>query len=1199
MKSSSGVSSTTSNEQETTTLRPVTTTSAAASGNDTSTESGNDESDGEEEDEDGDQVNTNNGNSTNLMNSSDGSEDEDEEEETSTGQDQLTTTTTAATPNQTGVMGTTATLATTTTTTTASGQPQQVSTSRQQQTSLPTTTQQPTSMTTIDIERLPKGSSAMMNNMRGISPVQSTTPANMLSSTTTSGGDIARIQMDVGSGGSMDSNSDNSANVIMIPIGGGNRRPTTAEEEMAITMPMDALMKMMNQVVQDNREREQIGGTSPGMSMIQITNETPLTTTTLPATTSQPPTTPVNQDGQEFKTDGPNGSSMLPATTTKSSQFMPIAEGGRSTPGDNSQDQTFTSTSATPRRKLPQPPPPTPRAGIRQQQQQPMQMQTNFVENPPINPNQMPTSSMTGDSQQPNDKMMNNMMLSLENEREVSQIGDDAMMSGGREPKIELINLDLMPIQRIMGGNRSSLMDQTAANRNFERERLTQQMQQQQQQQMQQGPMFSNDNTTRIISSSQPNQPMEQVVIAEVEPGMRLRPPTGGSSFVMGNQQQQQQQSSRANSPIIMSDMMNNKNQANTVYMIMMNSPQTTSTTTTGGGVDQTSGGPMTKTSGLNDVTGSQLPMTTMMMRKDQSRTTNQPTTTKTTATNMLDRTFMSPSGSQTTSKQQQMMMRTTQAAFMPSSSPTTSGGSSFMPSTKNAPTTTSTAKQQQQQQQQKQMMMIQMSRQTTLPISTTTTTTTPATITTTTVSSTSIAPISDVDSENRRQTGKPTGDIDGSVMKTKQQQHSSKTFSPTGTTATATSDMDQKQSTTTAAAATASTSQSDQLAQTTTRASTARDDSVTMTPTTTITTTTTAANVKQSSIGPEENDRAKLQRLQVQPMTNNNGDRRQQQVTKTSGKTGKSSNMTQSSFIPTKLRNNFSKPTVPDQNLNGKLTQQMDQTTQSTLTGAAIRQFGGANRMSVLGNQPVPFGRPAAMTMQPASSRQGGPNSRVLELPTFEYGPSIAVRRPDEPLANGQIPNCTLTGKNFCVLTKDYPMNEVRQAVERSFRSVRIMYEELQTVSDQELHKDDFNATNNQAASGKFACQTQVEMMRPGWAKDEITKEWMLVVNTDVFPQRVRTESCAQPNTPCEFIAPFYDSTCQQRYSLHRMIAIDPHDPSRSPQVAVFKFPAGCVCRVHPIRKTTIASMTSVTTPIPTTVVTSSTNRSVSRRRR
>ncbi|KAG9509910.1 hypothetical protein GZH46_01560, partial [Fragariocoptes setiger] len=365
--------------------------------------------------------------------------------------------------------------------------------------------------------------------------------------------------------------------------------------------------------------------------------------------------------------------------------------------------------------------------------------------------------------------------------------------------------------------------------------------------------------------------------------------------------------------------------------------------------------------------------------------------------------------------------------------------------------------------------------------------------------------------------------------------------------------------------------------------------------------------------------------------------------------------------FIPSKLRSDF-KIAIngSERTLSGQLQSGTKQGVKTAMSSAAIRQFGGANRMSVMSNQPVAFGRPAAMMVlaaAPASSvsqvlssersrikkandasasmdsniivsqpkfdkatttgsnrvttlttaqqtgfrflsapgstratssessdtqtsarisvepattttsssivaNQNLSNDRArVILPTFEYGAPVAVRRPDAPLSSGQMPNCTLTGKNFCVLTKDYPMNEVRQAVERSFRSVRIMYEELHTVSDQELHKDDIaNATNNQAARGKFACQTQVDEMRPGWVKDEITKEWMLVVNTDVFPQRVRTESCSQPNTPCEFISPFYDSTCQQRYSLHRMIALDPHDPSRSPTLVAFKFPAGCV---------------------------------------
>jgi hypothetical protein len=248
----------------------------------------------------------------------------------------------------------------------------------------------------------------------------------------------------------------------------------------------------------------------------------------------------------------------------------------------------------------------------------------------------------------------------------------------------------------------------------------------------------------------------------------------------------------------------------------------------------------------------------------------------------------------------------------------------------------------------------------------------------------------------------------------------------------------------------------------------------------------------------------------------------------------------------------------------------------QSAQSMSAIRQFGGANRMSALKNAPVPFGRPATMMMAPPAG--GAAKSAKLlaggrqQQPSVEYGPAIAVRRPDEPLANGQMPNCTLTGKNFCVITKDYPMNEVRQAVERSFRSVRLMYEELQTVSDQDLNRheseqasgtDNNNGNNTQlltSGHGKFACQTKVEMLRPGWARDEISKEWLVVVNTDVFPQRVRTESCAQPMAPCDFVAPFYDSHCQQRYSLHRFIAVDPQQPSRVTTV-LMRFKAGCNC--------------------------------------
>lgn len=169
-------------------------------------------------------------------------------------------------------------------------------------------------------------------------------------------------------------------------------------------------------------------------------------------------------------------------------------------------------------------------------------------------------------------------------------------------------------------------------------------------------------------------------------------------------------------------------------------------------------------------------------------------------------------------------------------------------------------------------------------------------------------------------------------------------------------------------------------------------------------------------------------------------------------------------------------------------------------------------------------------------------------------------MARPDKPLADGKMPNCTLLGTNFCIITNDYPMGDVDSAVSRNYDRVRLMYEELHTVGDDQI-------LNESDKPGKFACESQQEWLRPGWAKDEITKEWMLVVNTHLFPQRIRVETCRNPKQACSFVAPFYESSCEQRYSLHRLIALDPHDAAKSPVVALFKFPAGCACRVNPVK--------------------------------
>ncbi|KAL1420543.1 hypothetical protein MTO96_000515 [Rhipicephalus appendiculatus] len=186
----------------------------------------------------------------------------------------------------------------------------------------------------------------------------------------------------------------------------------------------------------------------------------------------------------------------------------------------------------------------------------------------------------------------------------------------------------------------------------------------------------------------------------------------------------------------------------------------------------------------------------------------------------------------------------------------------------------------------------------------------------------------------------------------------------------------------------------------------------------------------------------------------------------------------------------------------------------------------------------------------------------RELAIPLSPpTGPPVVVPRPDRPGPDGGFPPCKVQGENFCVLTNDYPSDYVGKMVERDLKKIKIMYEELQTVGDPELFPNHLGTSS--AARGAFACETDAKTMRPGWAKDAISGEWMLVINTDAFPQKVRTESCRKPDEPCSFIAPFYESTCQQRYSLHRLLALHPWNPEKSPQVTLFKFPAGCSCRV------------------------------------
>lgn len=1067
-------------------------------------------------------------------------------------------------------------------------------TSAQQQTS--TTTQQP-SMTTIDIERLPKGGQSQ------------------------SGADSDTARLKTGEAANNSSSRQKAPkNFVMMTL---DRSRGSMEGETAIAIPMDSLMRMMMNQKTVSEQLERLMGSSAAGEGGREPGPTTTQSATSEATTTRPATTTT--------TNSP---------VSASSAAEDEAAGGAIT-------------TAKQRGKL-QPPPPTTRMP-------PAQSQTTRQD-------QLQTTQSGSAQRVSTDRDgISAAVPSSESEAGVAApaASDE---SGGREAKIEVLNMDLIPIQRLMG--------------------------QQQQQPDRSGEVQKVKQETRMGQQQQ-----QQATVLEVEPGMRLRPVQMQQTKTNG---QQQMPNRMLNPP-------------NTVYMIMMSNQSSVSQ-------------PAAAPTQMRPAPTVQQTMTTNPMPIEQPRQQTSSSPRGSTTTSAASRQTQSQFQSQPTTKTQQqsasgftpaLMMKPMmisqqqqqqisglsksgggsqrqQAAIMAPASAAQQTSSSAASLTNNNPsqpadsasaartsatgrptparTSMSSAVDVKQNEQMMRMVdaflmatqqqssnNIQREFPNTKPLMQTDqpARSTPAPAA---QSSPFATPSAGSQSERSSSPSAPVQKMSSSTGAASSQPPATSTSvaPPTTTTAASTTTTTAPTTTTTTLATTTASGQTSprqSIRPTTTTGSpllsstSAQAPSVgpsrdaaapsrgaapssvpSTTPASTPASTLVGAVETQTQTAPPKtsfSDKTSLsQRLTDAAGGKEVGkvdrERARQQLQPTrrpqAGKvnTSKALNST-SSFIPARLRNDFSASNMTNQpggqqqqqrskEASAKLIQSQGQrlegsatvspapaaassaaattttTTQSPAAVAqsmAIRQFGGANRMSLLANQPVPFGRPSAMTMLQTNARPAS-SKTLVEVPTFEYGPSIAVRRPDEALANGQVPNCTLTGKNFCVLTKDYPMNEVRQAVERSFRSVRIMYEELQTVSDQELHKEDFNATNNRAASGTFACQTQTMTMKPGWAKDEITKEWMLIVNTDVFPQRVRTESCVQPNAPCEFIAPFYDSTCQQRYSLHRMIAIDPHDPSRSPQVTVFKFPAGCVCRVNPIRKT------SATTLAPTTPLSS-----------
>ncbi|KAK8393610.1 hypothetical protein O3P69_006730 [Scylla paramamosain] len=97
-----------------------------------------------------------------------------------------------------------------------------------------------------------------------------------------------------------------------------------------------------------------------------------------------------------------------------------------------------------------------------------------------------------------------------------------------------------------------------------------------------------------------------------------------------------------------------------------------------------------------------------------------------------------------------------------------------------------------------------------------------------------------------------------------------------------------------------------------------------------------------------------------------------------------------------------------------------------------------------------------------------------------------------------------------------------------------------------------------------RYVCEATVKELRPGWGHSA-DGTLLKIINTENFPQRIRMEVCSGAvGDLCPFVPPPLASTCRQRYSLHKMAALDPQAPGGGVFQAAFRVPSGCFCQVR-----------------------------------
>lgn len=175
--------------------------------------------------------------------------------------------------------------------------------------------------------------------------------------------------------------------------------------------------------------------------------------------------------------------------------------------------------------------------------------------------------------------------------------------------------------------------------------------------------------------------------------------------------------------------------------------------------------------------------------------------------------------------------------------------------------------------------------------------------------------------------------------------------------------------------------------------------------------------------------------------------------------------------------------------------------------------------------------------------------------------------------------PKCAENGTTYCLLDFEYPVLEIKKALQQDRYAVK-KYAELADQSAentveggvstlQEATADYDGYTGGAYDRGTwlggagYLCPSDVVYGRPVRARNTNGQWRVLVQNVAGYTQTQRLETCLVAGGSCRALAPCHASRCLQKHAVQRLLAYDPCDPYRGLFVDAFRLPSACSCHV------------------------------------